>query len=219
MPYLGGYEIRSVEWAGRNAVRVAFRADGWDAGSVDRYYQLYAGRRLIAVTDQADERTLVGAVPFGVRATPLWICVVTLSERLTEFGYLAGWLPINAARVRFQAPDPVPADLHHFDVCLSPAAGEEADLANVVGRLRYDSAREEYTFDLPPFATGGEWSVAIVGRDDAKPEGNAGEPLTGSIAAVVYPLDVVLQQDGSRLTGSVANGVLSVGFQWPEDAP
>lgn len=209
--YLGGTEIRTVEWVGRNAVEVAFRMTEFS----DRLVQLYAGRRLVGATDSTSARIVRGDVPAGPRATPLSLVVVERANRLVDYGQLLGWKPWNVWCVTWTPPAAPSADLSHFDIAMSPTAGASYDLTNVVGRVDYDSAAASYSFQLPPFESSGDFEVAIVPRDDAIPLGNDGTVVMTTIPAVVYPLDLPLDSDGRRFTVSVAAGELTASFTCP----
>lgn len=207
-PYLGGTTIRSVEWSGRNAVDVTFRMTEF----TDRLVQLYAGRRLVGVTATPTTRVVRGDVPAGPRATPLSLIVVEQADRFVDYGQLLSWKPWNVWCVTWTPPVSPTADLHHFDIAMSLAAGQPYDLTNVVGRIDYDPTATSYTFELPPFESSGDFEVAIVPRDDAFPLGNDGTVQMTTIPAVVYPLDLAIDNNGNRFTVSVAAGLLSATF-------
>lgn len=209
-PYLGGYEFTAVEWIGSNAVELTFRADDWSG----KLFQCYRNRTLAAVTAVTTERTLTVSLEGIATAAPLWLVVVDPADRLTDYGHLAGWKAWNQYCLAWQAPATI-GDLDHFDVCLSTAVGEAYDASNVVGRVDYDANISTYHFSLPGFEESGDWEAAVIPRDDAIPSGNAGTESTVTIPAVVLPLDVALQTDGSRGTASVSSGTLTIDFAYP----
>jgi hypothetical protein len=208
-PYLGGFRILSVNWIGLTAIELAFQATEYS----DKLFQLYAGRRLIGVTEAVTDRIVRGAVPPGPRATPLSLIVVDKADRLVDYGDLLGWKPYNLYCVRWQAPAVI-GDLSHFDVVMSNNAGEAYDATNIVGRVEYNSQISTYTFELPSIATSGNWQVAVIPRDDAEPSGNAGTIDTVTIAAVVYPLDLALDENGQRFTVAATAGELTASFAY-----
>jgi len=207
--FIGGWRFTELAWAGRNAVRARFRADGWTG----KHYQCYVGRRLAAVTTKTTQRDLIVPVPAANHPSPLTLIVVDPKDRNTDNGDKICWSPWNQYCVSWQAPA-VTTDLKVFDIALSTTAGSSYDAANVVGQVEYDSSKTTYKYLLPPFDGSGDWEVAIIPRDDARPKGNAGTAQVATIAAVVYPLDLALDADGDRFDVSVSNGTLTATFDY-----
>jgi len=209
--YLGGTQITQLEWSGPNSIQVTFRADEW----TDKRFQLYVGKQLAAVTLTADQRTLTADIPFTTRAIPLSIIVVDPVDSNTDYSSLLEWKPWNIYCITFTAPDPLPADIDRYDIVMSTAAGESYDTSNVVKVVPHEAGRTIYHVELPDIVASGDWEVAVIPRDNALPNGNAGTPAVETISAVVYPADLQLDTNGRRFTVAVASGVLTAAFTCP----
>ena len=213
MPYLGGFNITAIEWAGRNAVAVTVLPS---SAYTDKLFQLYAGRQLVGCTSRPAETVVIGQVPAGQSACPLGIVVVEQIERFTDFGSILDLRPFNDYRLSWAAPVSPPADLHHFDIVAGTAPGEVYDVANVVARVPYQADRPSYSYVLPTFPTRGDWSLAVIARDDAQPLGNAdGTPAELVVPTIIYPLDFepsVSNGGLRRFSHSVTAGVLSINY-------
>lgn len=217
MPYLGGFDIVNIEWAGRNAVAVTVA----HAGIYDqKLFQLYAGRQLIGTSSLPGEVRVIGPVPAGQSACPLGIVVVDPIDRLTNFGPHLDLRPYNEYRLSWPAPEDPPADIHHFEIVAGSAPGEPYDVTNVVAKVPFQAGRLVYEYVLPTFPVRGDWSLAVVARDDAQPAGNAGSETEIVIPTIIYPLDFVTVAGPfglRRFTAELSAGVLSVTYT--EDSP
>ena len=210
MPYLGGFNITSIEWAGRNSVAVTIE----HAYTSDVRFQLYQNKQLIGVTQSADEVRIFGAIPPGASAAPLGVIVVTPDEAETDYSSLLDLRPWNEYRVSWAAPVSPPADLHHFDIVSGMAAGDPFDSSNVIARVPYQPGKASYSYVLPTFPERGDWNIAVIARDDAQPLGNAdATPDELTIAAIVYPVDfdaIDTAAGERRFTTNVADGELTI---------
>lgn len=209
MHYSGGFEIVSIERAGRNAVAVTLRHDY----TADVRFQLYQNRTKIGCTSARNETRIIGAIPAGVSAAPLGVIVVTPENAGEDFSAALDLRPWNEYQVAMVPPSDPPADLHHFDLVASTAADGELDETNIVARLPFVAERPNYDYTLPTFPKSGTWSVALIPRDNAQPIGNAGDPINGSVVALIYPLDFVPITNPAgtrRFAYSLADGVLSI---------
>jgi len=209
MPYLGGLNITRIERAGRNAVAVSFR----HSYAIDVRFQLYQNKTKIGCTSARSESRIIGAIPAGASAAPLGIIAVTPENAGDDYSSLLDLRPWNEYQVAMVPPSDPPADLHHFDVVACREADGELDESNIVARLPFVAARPSYAHTLPTFPARGVWSVALVPRDNAQPTGNAGEPISASVAALIYPLDfepITSAAGTRRFSYSIAGGVLSI---------
>lgn len=210
MPYLGGFNITSIEWAGRNAVAVTVE----HSYAEDVRFQLYANKQRIDTTRTRNEVRLVGAVPAGASAAPLGVIVVAPENGQTDYSSLLDLRPWNEYRVSWQAPVDPPADLHHFDIVSGAAAGDPFDPSNVIARVPYQPGQLVYSYVLPTFPERGDWQVAVIARDDAQPLGNADPtPIELTIPTIIYPVDfeLISSNAGSRrYTTEVTAGVLTI---------
>lgn len=202
-PYLGGLRIIGAAWISPTSLRVAY-ASTW-AGLL---YQLYAGRRLIGVTESSTARSVAGPLDAGDAPEHIAIVAVGPADRLTDFGRQLPIRPYNRVRLTFAASG-WPADAEFLDVRSGTVAGGAVDPTNRIDRLLYDDDGD-YESITPPLAESGTWHFEVVGRDERPPDGNVGSPLALSAAVLCYPEDVALQSDGTRLTASAAAGVLNV---------
>lgn len=211
MPFLGGFDITDIGWAGAAAVYVDLDHGGT---YTSRLFQLYAGRRLIGVTRAPTARyaQIIGQVPTGGAASPLSVLVVEESERDTNFGHIFTRKPYSVYRATWLDPGNPDGDLHHFDVVAGANPGEAYDADNVVARVPYFAGQASYSIDLPPLPDSGEWSIAVIARDNTQPLGNAGTPQDATITALVYPPALVARGDGRPFGISIANGVLTVDY-------
>ena len=228
MPYLGGFDIVEIGWAGRSCVYVQLDHGGrYDAGGAHPAgwrFQLYANRRLIGVTQDAVETRINGPVPMGGSACPLGVIVVDPDEAQLDFGHLLDLRPFNVYDIRWSDVANPDLDTHHFDIVAGRNPGEEYDVTNVLARVPF-TGRPTYEYILPPFPARGDWSIAVIPRDDAQPLGNAGEPNEITIPTIIYPPDFepipVVGVGTKRLTAAVSNGVLTAGvtYQLPGQYP
>lgn len=201
---LGRFKIVGMAWVGSMAVAVDVETE-----LTGRHLQLYAGRQLIGVTDTAGQTRVVGQLAPAHCPHALTVLMVAESERLTNFGPRLPRRPYNQLQLAWQA-DSFPADAKWFEIAGSTVVDGDVDPDNVVSRVQFlgDGA---YQFLLPPVDAPGLWKYRVTPRDDAEPAGNAGTAVDVERRLVPYPPDVV-NDEGQRLTGSVAAGVLTVGF-------
>lgn len=211
MIYTGGWQITSVEWVGATAVEVTFRADGWSS----KIFQCYVGKRLAGRTQTTSQRSIIVPMPYAVNTTPISLVVVDPVDAGTDYSSQLCWAPWNFYCVSFGLPSPLPADLARFEIVMSRTAGAAYDSTNVVGVMDYEPGRTSYTFHLPEIASTGDWEVAVIPRDDARPAGNAGTIDLTTIPAVVYPADIPLDATGNRFSVSVSAGVATATFSCP----
>ncbi|MFM9964430.1 MAG: hypothetical protein ACKV2Q_24775 [Planctomycetaceae bacterium] len=213
MHYTGGFEVVNIERAGRNAVAVTIRHDY----TADVRFQLYQNRTKIGCTSARNETRIIGAIPAGASAAPLGIIVVDPAHAGEDFSAALDLRPWNEYQVAMVPPSDPPEDLHHFDLVACTEADGEIDETNIVARLPFVAGRPNYNHTLPTFPSSGEWAVAFIPRDDAQPIGNAGEPINGSVAALIYPLDFVpitTSAGSRRFSYAIAAGVLSIGSEF-----
>lgn len=202
-PYLGGLRITAAAWLGPATLRVAYASE-W-AGLC---HQLYAGRRLVGVSASTTARAI--AAPFAAGAAPehLAIAAVAPADRLVDFGPRLPRRPYARVRLAFEASG-FPADAKFLDVTAGTAAGGAVDPANLIARELYD-ADGAYEVLTEPMPGSGAWNFEVRGRDGRPPDGNLGDPLALSAAVLVYPPDVALRPDGTRLDAAAAAGTLTV---------
>ncbi len=210
MPYTGGFNITSIEWAGRNAVAVTIE----HSYAEDVRFQLYQNKQRIGATRFNGDVRIIGAIPPGASAAPLGIVVVEPENAGTDYSSLLDLRPWNEYRISWPAPVSPPADLHHFDIVSGAAAGDPFDSANVIARVPYHADQASYSYVLPTFPERGDWNVAVIGRDDASPHGNAGDAIDVTVPAIIYPVDFVLITTAAgtrRFSQEISGGVLSIG--------
>lgn len=210
-PYLGGYRITKTEWTGSNAVRVDFVSTEFPT----LLWQAYVSKTLVNVTDTAAQRSIIVDVPSGDRPAPLTLVAVTVANKLTDYSSRLPVLPWSLYCVTWQNPTTPPADIHHFDVVAGTTAGGAFDSTNILGRVLYDAAATSYQFTLPQFSTNGDWSIAVIPRDDAETLGNAGTEASDTISVFMYPKDVLFDSQGRRFSVAVAAGEMTASFLCP----
>lgn len=205
---MGGLKITDMRWVGPHTLQVKIATNLFN-----RFFQLYAGRRLVGVTESTTARRILGQVMPTRISAPMTVLAVTPDDRLTDFGPQLPPRPWNRYRLDWSAAS-YPPDSRFFDLTSSPAAGEEVDEETVLARIEY-FGDISYRFDLPELTEGGLWKYRLTPRDDALPQGNAGTSATVEIAALVYPADLVLDEDGNRFAVEVESGSLTASFTYP----
>lgn len=204
---MGGLQITDAKWIGQHSLQISFASN-----LVNRYFQLYAGRRLVGVTETTRARRIIGQVMPTLIPAPMTVLAVTPDDRLTDYGPQLPPRPWNRYRLDWST-SAYPSDAKFFDLAASTVAGGAVDSANLIARIEYvgDIA---YSFDLPELTSGGLWTYRLTPRDDALPLGNPGTPEEVEIAALVYPKDLALRSDGNRFTAAVEAGVLTCEFSY-----
>ncbi len=202
---MGGLKITDMQWTGPHTLQVKFASK-----LLNRFFQLYAGRRLVGVTESTTARRILGQLMPTRISAPMTVLAVTPSDRLTNFGPQLPRRPWNRYVLDWTADD-YPADSRFFDLTSSPAADEEVSDSNLLARIEYvgDIA---YSFDLPELTAGGLWKYRLTPRDNALPLGNAGTPQTVEVAALVYPADLVRNAAGERFTCEIEAGAVHLSF-------
>lgn len=205
-PYLGGFTITSLAWAGAHALQVRFTST-W--GSAYQY-QLYGGRTLIGVTDGTSQRSVVGQITPATWPEHITLLAVAPSQRLTDYGRQLPPRPFNRVRLHFTA-DGYPSDAKYLDVYAGSVPGGAATTR--VGRLLC-GGDGDYEFLTEPLAGSGLWNFAIQGVDDRPSAGNTGAALALSQRVVAHPPDVQFSSN-TRLAVTVAGGIGTVSFVRP----
>jgi hypothetical protein len=205
MPYTAGFKFKSVDWIGPNVIRVDV-----DRGAYGDYrWQLYAGRTLIGVSPTSRSR-IDGAINFGGAAAPLSVIAVDPIDALNDYGHLLHRKPWNAYRVTW--PAVADADCKNYQIVAGRDPGDDYDLTNVIANVPHVAGLASYSFELPPFPDRGDWSIAVIAKDNALADGNSGTPREVIVPALVYPPDFVLTESGSRFETTLDAGVLTVSF-------
>lgn len=207
-PYTGGMTITATEYRGPNALAITFRADGHTTELV----QCYVGKRLAATTRNTSDREIIVDIQATTRAIPLTLLAVDPAQAQIDYSSQLEWKPWNLYCITFTSPDPLPDDIDRYEIAMSTTAGAAYDSANIVGVVPHVAGRTQYTFRLPDIETDGDWEVAVIPRDNAKPSGNAGTADASTIAAIVYPLDLEPDADGKRFTITVSGGSATAAF-------
>lgn len=208
---LGEFRISAIEWSGRHALTVEV-----ESPHVDRYWQMYAGRRLVGVSTYLGQKRVIGQVMPTHCATPITIVMVDTVDRATDFGNSLPRRPWNRFRFGWSA-SAFPADSRWFAISASPAAGEAVDYSTFLARVAY-VGNGAYGFDLPAVNECGQWLYGVTPFDDAVPNGNAGTPAELAVDALVYPPDIAIGDDDQRLTAEMVADdlVVSFAYDWEE---
>lgn len=208
--YMGGFRITDVAWSGSHAIRVTVETD-----YADRYLQLYAGRRLIGVSESAGELSVTGQLQPAHCPHALTVLIVEEEDRLTDFGQQLPPRPYNQVDLDWSAAS-FPDDAKWFEITASTAADGAVDPDNILARVEF-IGDGDYSFLADPINAPGDWSYRITSRDDAMPLGNPCDtPAEDTIALLPYPPDVAMD-DGIRLQAAVADGELTVSFAFDWD--
>lgn len=203
----GGFEITEVRWVGRASLRVTVAT-----AFTGRYFQLYAGRQLIGVSSIAGEDFVIGQLFRAHCPHCLTVVMCEEGEQLTDYGSQLARRPFNQFQMAWNA-DSFPADAKWFELTAATAAGESVDTENVIARVAY-IGDGDYRFLFPPVTEPGEWEYRITPLDDAIPSGNAGTPTDVTLSTIPYPPDVLMNDENTRLDVSIAEGVLTVDFEY-----
>lgn len=210
---LGEFKIEEISWSGRHALTVRI-----DTARTDRFIQIYAGRKLVGVSKAPGVLTVTGQVQPTHCPTPITIVTVDGADRDTEYGARLPRRPWNRWRVAWSATS-YPADSRWFAISASPMADAAVDYDVILARVSY-IGNGTYAFDLPAVNECGQWTYGVAPYDDAMPAGNRGTTDEMSVNALVYPPDLLTRDDGTRFTADIADGLLTVDFEfnWIEGA-
>jgi hypothetical protein len=207
----GGFLITGARWIGNTAIRLTL-----STAHTGRYFQLYAGRRLIGVTNTVDQTEIIGQLQPAHCPHCLTVVMVEEGEQATDYGAQLATRPFNQFQMAWQA-DSFPADAKWFELTAATAAGGAVDAANVVARIAYQGDGD-YEFLFPPITEPGDWSYKITPRDDANEDGNAGDATTITETALPYPPDILTNEDDTRMAATVLGTTLTVDFDYDWDA-
>lgn len=204
---LGGFEINTVEWSGHMSITVTVQTS-----YADRYFQLYAGRRLIGVSSSIGQTQVVGQLQPAHCPHCLTIVMCEEGDQLTDWGAFLPTRPFNQFQMGWQADD-FPADAKWFELTSCAVADGAVDPDTVVAKVAYQGDGQ-YSFLFPPITAPGDWTYRVTPRDDAAPAGNAGDPADITEYALPYPPDILQADDGTRLTIVVNAGNTTVDFEY-----
>lgn len=206
-PALGGFSITSAVWISQGALRIDY-----ESNYTGVLYQVYAGRTLVGVSDTAASTFVVAAV--FASHWPQWITLLAVEpdDRLTDYGPQLPLRAYNRARLLWDTSG-WNDDARYSEIAASPAPDDPVDETNVISLEEFDTDGS-HTFLTDPLPGSGVWSFEIAGRDKRPPDGNRGDELELSTPLLSTPPDCLLHGDGTRLTASVAAGVLTLGFDY-----
>lgn len=208
-PYLGGFKIKAIGWLGPQSVIVVFSSS---YGS-SYLYQLYAGRTLIGVTRGTGDRSIIGSLSPSEWPQHLTLLAVAPENRLTDYGASLPLRPYNKVKLTFSTSS-WPSDAKLIELSAGTAVGGAVDTTNVLKRVFYETDGT-FTIYSTPMPGTGQWNFEIAGRDDKPPDGNRGTALAVSADVIAHPPDVVLQDDNTRFSVSIASGTATVTFENP----
>lgn len=197
-------KIATAEWIAQRTMKVTFTSP-----LSGHLYQLYAGRDLVAETQDPSQRELIAQILPATLPQHLAILAVTPAEAGTEYGgMLPGARPYNRVRLTFST-SAWPADSERIEITAGTTPGGAVDADNLLGSLLFVEDGE-YEFETEPLETG-TWNFEITGYDDKDTNGNAGTAETAAATVASYPQDVQLVDD-ARLTVSSGSGNLTIGW-------
>ena len=201
--YLGGLRITNAAWLSTTGLRVDF-VTNYD----DRYYQLYAGRTLVGVTQAIDDTHVVAVLKPSLYPQYLQLVAVEQGQQQTDFGAQLPQRPYNKVRLGFLTAFTA---AEFVRVTASPAPGQPVSAANILENILFDTDRA-YTYVSPPLSGSGTWEFEAAGIDLA---GNIGEPLPFTAAGLLaIPPDLQLRADGRRLTSQSVDGITTISFSY-----
>jgi len=207
VPYLGGFVIDSARWIDSHSVAVRFTST-----YTDKLYQLYAGRQLIGVTGNYDDRIVIGTTFQSLYPQVLQLMAVNGDEATTDNGSLLPDRPYNRAKISVTTSGWSGAK--YIDVTAGTTAGGAVSDSNRIYREFFDTNRtyEMIVPETDTFKGSGTWNLEVIGRDDREPSGNLGTAKTLTATVLSPPPDVQLQTDGSRLTVAIETGTATITF-------
>lgn len=206
--FTGGFEITGKpHWISSEELLMRFTST---YGST-RYYQLYAGRTLVGVTNSRAARSVIGTFKPSLWPQHITLLAVDSADRLTDFGAGLPPRPFNRVKLRASAVS-YPADSEFLDVLAGTVPGGAVDANNRIARVPYDVDRE-YELFSDPLPGSGTWNFEIKGRDDKPPDGNLGTALALSQEILAHPPDMPLDAAGNRFGVSIASQTAAVTFQ------
>lgn len=203
---LGGFQITSAAWLAPQTLFARFTSI-----YTNRYHQMYLGRTLIGVSTSFAARSVQGGASPSHYPEELQLVAVTADDRDTDFGLALPPRPYN--RVNLGWTTAGWTDAENIEIEAGDSPGGAVDVANVLGRVPFDTNRT-YEFITDPLEGSGTWNFAIKGRDQTHPSGNLGPGLAVSQHIDARPPDVALNADGSRLAAAIAAGVMTVSFAY-----
>lgn len=204
-PFLGGFAITSMAWAGPQALHVRFTTT---YGS-DYQHQLYVNRILSGVTDTVLSRDLLANVIPSDWPQEIQLMAVDPADASTDFALLLPPRPYNQIKVTV-----TPAgwtDAAYIDLTGGTEPGGAVDDSNLLERVLFDTNRP-YEIITPPLPGSGVWNLEATGVDATEPTGNRGTPQAVSVSIYAHPPDVLYRTDGSRFSVSEDSGNLVVEF-------
>lgn len=222
MPEQGGFKIWNAGWDGRSAIYMDFVS-----AATDKLFQLYANRKLIGVTSSFAQRRVSGQVwDAHLSAAPINLMAVTPDEAFTDFGDDLEEEPWNRYVLIFTVPNDYDADTHHFEIL--GANTFDTTPTEVLAQVPYVGPKT-YLVELPGIPTlpldqpvsanepsrWQNWLYRVVPRDDASPVGNGENETDVTIPALIFPADLVLQEDGSRFAAGLAGSTLTISYAVP----
>jgi hypothetical protein len=211
MPSLGRFTLTKIFWSGQNALTCELSSE-----FNDKIFQMYAGRHLVGVTNSAGDVRLTGQVGATRCPPPITIVMCDLVDRDTDFGSRLPDRPWNEYTIGWDA-NTFPADSAWFAVYGSAAPGGAVNYSSTLRRTPF-AGDGTYSQDLPDLPLCGVWKYGVVATDDALNLGNAGDAAELAITVLLFPPDVLVDEQGRRLTVAIAGGNVTVGFNydWPD---
>lgn len=201
MPFLGGFNVTSVEWIDSQSILVRFTST-----YTRETYQLYAGRTLIGATVDPDARSIVGRLSPSHYPQVLRLVAVADTEAGQEWGATFPPRPYNRARFVVDTSS-FPADADVVELAVSggetyrqPHGGEAAQ-----------------TLITEPLGPTGTFTFNVRSYDDKPSGGNTGTQLQTTQDILTHPPDVTQDSSGNRFIKSLASGTLTVNCTLPPD--
>lgn len=222
MPEQGGFKMWNAGWNGRSSIYVDFVS-----AQTDKLFQLYANRKLIAVTTSYAERRVAGQVwDAHLSASPINLLAVSPDESFTDYGDDLEEEPWNRYVLSFTVPADYDADTKFFEIL--KASAFDTSPTEVVANVPYVGPKT-YLVDLPAIPTlpldqpvsanepsrWQDWIYSVVPHDDASPAGNSGTPTNITIPALIFPADLVLREDGNRFGIALTGSALTISYAVP----
>jgi len=179
-----------------------------------KLYQLYIGRRRVAVTEREGQRELIAQCSASRYPEVLQLVAVDHVDKFVDFG---SSLPPRAyirGRVTFSTAG-WPADADLIKLFRSDEPGEAVNTTAPRKTVLY-AGEKNYTIETDPLQGSGTWNIEVAGYDDKPGGGNKGTVATGSVTVVATPPDLV-QVGGERFTVSVHSGTATITATLPAD--
>lgn len=205
----GGHRITSIAYISATAVRVRFTSS-----LTGKLYQLYIGRRRVAVTEGEGQREIVAQYSATRYPEVFSLVAVDHADKLTDYGDSLPKRAYIRARVTFNTTG-WSSDADLIKLFRSDAPGGAVNITTPRKTILY-AGEKTYTMETDPLQGSGTWNIEVAGYDNRPNGGNKGTVGTGSVTVIATPPDLE-QSSGERFSISMDTGTATITTTLPAD--